>query len=501
MSPRLDVIEAYPNYGGIKTNPNPGFFATFDTSNLLDGQHTVTIKVKSKLNNSDIYSNTKKFNLKKYSGLINIDYPSRNQRTKKELLVTGWALSDYDKEEIKMYIDNDETKEITNVTRKTRNDIFESVSGYGGKEKNSTPGFQGTYDVTTLSDGQHTINVKMISRVGEQTEIISESSQTFYVKKYDGNLCIDTPNGSNFSSDITVSGWEMSELDNSDVRFYIDGNQVQSQIARYYRKDVIENETNYGGIEVNATPGFSGVIPISSYNEGFHILEVRVYSRLNEYITGYSKKIFISKSLSYGIDVSKWNTVTSWPTVRAYGIDYAMIRLGYRGYKSVSLAEDEKFISHMDGALNSGIKTGVYFFSQAINYNEGVEEANYVLNKLYTTGYYNRLSMPIAIDSEYSSDSHTGRADYISKQDRTNAIRGFIDTIRAAGYTPMIYASRSWFYNQLDMSQLSNADIWLAEYNSNPLYNGPYQIWQYTSNGYINGISGKVDLSYVYKRY
>ena len=205
-----------------------------------------------------------------------------------------------------------------------------------------------------------------------------------------------------------------------------------------------------------------------------------------------------------GIDVSRWQKNIDWTKVAKAGVDFAMIRVGFRGYgEEGTLNADTTFVNNIKGASSNGINCGVYFFSQAINYNEGVEEANWVLNQI--KGY--KITYPIAIDTEWSSsETRTGRADVISKEDRTAAMKGFCETIKKAGYKPMIYGSKYWFDDMLNMSELSSYDVWLAHYVSGAPsvtsdYKGKYTMWQYTSTGIVSGIDVDVDLDICYKKY
>lgn len=145
---------------------------------------------------------------------------------------------------------------------------------------------------------------------------------------------------------------------------------------------------------------------------------------------------------------------------------------------------------------------GVYFFTQAITEEEAVEEANYVLNLV--KGY--KLTYPIAIDTEDISGAE-GRADNLSKEQRTKVVVAFCKRIKEAGYEPMIYANKWWLSQALDISQLSNYSIWLAHYTGatqdDPLakpsdFKGKYVMWQYTDKGIINGITGNTDLNIKY---
>jgi len=197
-------------------------------------------------------------------------------------------------------------------------------------------------------------------------------------------------------------------------------------------------------------------------------------------------------STATGIDVSKYQTNVDWATVKASGIEYAIIRVGYRGSATGVLVEDPYFKQHIKGATEAGLKVGVYFFTQAITKAEAVEEASMALE--LTKGY--NLAYPIFIDTERVSGN--ARANNLDKATRTEIVDAFCKTIQSAGKKAGIYASRSWYNNQLDMSKLNNYYIWVAQYNTECTYAGRYDIWQYTETGKVPGIEGNVDLNISY---
>lgn len=197
----------------------------------------------------------------------------------------------------------------------------------------------------------------------------------------------------------------------------------------------------------------------------------------------------------FGIDVSKWNKQIDWAAVKEDGVDFAIIRCGYRGSQSGALVEDPYFKENIKGANDNGISTGLYFFTQAVTEVEAVEEASMVLKLCQE---YN-VEYPIFIDTEGAGGN--GRADTLSKEDRTAVCAAFCETIESAGYISGVYASRNWLDQNLDVGILNDYETWLAEYRSNPKYGGKYTMWQYTSNGSVNGIEGRVDLNLSYLGY
>ena len=193
------------------------------------------------------------------------------------------------------------------------------------------------------------------------------------------------------------------------------------------------------------------------------------------------------------MDVSAYQDDINWQKVKASGIDFAIVRAGYRGKTNGALVKDSKFDKHISGAILAGLKVGAYMFTEARDYTEGAEEAKFLVS--LTKDY--DVKLPLVIDTEYQSNA---RSNGISVAARTEAIRGFCETIESLGYTPMIYASTSWLNNNLDMSKLSKYKVWVAQYYDRVTYNGSYEVWQYTSKGRADGIKGNVDMNYWYNK-
>lgn len=199
-----------------------------------------------------------------------------------------------------------------------------------------------------------------------------------------------------------------------------------------------------------------------------------------------------------GIDVSKYQGNIDWQAVKNSGVEFAIIRVGYRGYGSGKLVEDTRFRTNIRGATAAGLKVGVYFFSRAINTEEAVEEASMCLDAV--RGY--SLAYPIYLDLEYSTSRKDGRADALSKTQRTMIAKAFCETVQNGGYKAGIYSSASWYSYQLDYSQISQYSIWVAHYGvTSPAMSNHYDIWQYTGSGACAGISTAVDLNIGYTNY
>ena len=192
-----------------------------------------------------------------------------------------------------------------------------------------------------------------------------------------------------------------------------------------------------------------------------------------------------------GIDVSKYQGNIDWAAVKAAGVDFAILRLGYRGYGTGKLVMDATFYRNLQGCLDNNIDAGVYFFSQALNYAEGVEEAAYVLDALANYS----ITYPIVFDWEPYASSVNARTKGISNTQLTQATLGFLETVRNAGWDVMLYQNPTYFYEHLDMSQFIGYPLWLAHYVSMTSFYYRYDIWQYSCTGKVPGISGEVDLN------
>ena len=192
-----------------------------------------------------------------------------------------------------------------------------------------------------------------------------------------------------------------------------------------------------------------------------------------------------------GVDVSSYQGSVDWEKAAEDGIDFAMIRVGYRGYgQEGKLMEDTVFRDNLQGALDAGLEVGVYFFSQAITEEEAREEADFVLELI--DGY--DLTYPVVFDWE-NITYDTARTDGIDSQTLTALADAFCRRVEEAGYQPMIYFNQYLAYLMYDLEGITQWPFWLAEYNETPGFYYTFQMWQYTDAGQVDGIQGEVDLN------
>lgn len=226
-----------------------------------------------------------------------------------------------------------------------------------------------------------------------------------------------------------------------------------------------------------------------------------VFSRnslTNNHNSGVSE---INKDVAWGIDVSSHNGKINWKKVSEKA-DFVFIRVGYRGYANGKINADKLAKANIKGANKHNIPVGVYFYSQAINKKEAVQEANFLINRVKDY----KISLPLVIDFEYaySKGKITGRLHnaHLSKKEKTEIVNAFCDTVRKAGYTPGVYASSYIYRSHFNMKSIpDDVFIWVADYNKKVTYKGDYDIWQYSENGKCSGVKSKnVDTNYFYTK-
>lgn len=240
---------------------------------------------------------------------------------------------------------------------------------------------------------------------------------------------------------------------------------------------------------------------------------INVFASTEEKETVYNIKELMEKyndkDIAFGIDVSKWQGNIDWKKVADSNVKYVMIRCGYRGYSEGTVLEDPKFQEYIKGALENKLKVGVYFFSSAINEEEAIEEAKFVLECVKDY----KITYPIAYDFEYfgelfGDEEKPYRTNGLTKEQINKNAKAFIDYIKNnSEYKTMLYASSIHLKDTFDVTALGiDNNIWVAEYNKTidknvPNYKGTYAMWQCTDKGQVPGISTKVDINFDYKYY
>ena len=223
-----------------------------------------------------------------------------------------------------------------------------------------------------------------------------------------------------------------------------------------------------------------------------HLLPETPYGKNDFQYDGWYLKSTTTPCLS-GIDVSAYQGEIDWPRVAESGTDFAIIRLGYRGYESGKLVEDQFARANLEGAASAGLQLGVYFFSQALTVEEAREEAQFVLDIIKDY----EVAMPVIFDWEHIN-SETARTNGMDPYVATDCAKAFLEVIDNAGYWPMMYfnsfQARKLFY----LDQLMDYDFWLALYSDHMTFPYEVKMWQYTCTGTIPGVYGDVDMNMLF---
>ena len=247
--------------------------------------------------------------------------------------------------------------------------------------------------------------------------------------------------------------------------------------GRTVGNDPVQEQTPVEPVDLEPTVPENSYDPAGFYEEG-----------------GFKRYKSEDTLASVGVDVSSHQQEIDWELVAANGVEFAMIRVGYRGYTEGEIQPDDYFVQNIEGARAAGLDVGVYFFSQALDEQEAIDEANYVLERIKPYS----LSYPVIFDWEdIEADARTDGMD--SVQLTKNAI-AFCDTIKQAGYRAGVYFNQRFGYEEFDLESLQDYVFWLAEYNDTPSFSFHFQIWQYCNDGRVDGIKTDVDLNLAFLR-
>lgn len=281
---REDVLKAITGYGTSIQNPKPGYIMKIDCSKFLEGEHKIEVKIFSR-DGEIIAVDSRNINLEKYVAKTYIDMPNNEKEylIKDELNVEGWVMSNDEKIQIKAYM-NGEEQEIQNLQRKEREDVLKAIKGYGEAEQNQTPGYILKIDTSKLTSGTYNLEIKIFSRTGE---MLTSEIKKVVIQRYTSKSYIDSPiYNEKIKPDFTVSGWLMTDDENSQINVYLDDKkQTIKQITRKERTDVINAISGYGGINKNPEPGLDIEIENSNISDGIHTLKIENVSREGKVIS------------------------------------------------------------------------------------------------------------------------------------------------------------------------------------------------------------------------
>lgn len=258
-----------------------------------------------------------------------------------------------------------------------------------------------------------------------------------------------------------------------------------AQTATVNKPQVIvsdKDKPNVTNVYVPVRERILGQIPVNSYKtENFYIEDGFMAYHDDEG----------NKISHLGVDLSYHQENVNWDELASSGIEFVMLRCGYRGYSEGGLVKDEKFDEYAKACNERDIPLGVYFFTQAVSVEEAEREADFTLELIKDY----KISYPVAIDTEYVSDKDARtNVEEIDEDLRSRMCIAFCERIKEAGYYPMIYASENWIRRELDFEALQDYDFWAPQYLEENDFMYDFTIWQYTERGFIKGVDEQVDL-------
>ena len=287
------------------------------------------------------------------------------------------------------------------------------------------------------------------------------------------------------SVDDLISG---SSLTADDLTIWEDDyTESEEESVSVNESEIAEEETDHSlQTEIIHEDGSSEWVDINPY------LDLNTYNFANLVYRSPLMMYYENNTrISYvGVDLSKLQDYVDFNELKSAGVDYVMLRLGQRGYQTGELSMDEYFYENLRRASEADLDVGVYFFSQAITEEEALEEAEYVISALSE----NEIQYPVVFYMDNVSGMEC-RIDDLDKMERTNIALTFMERIEEAGYIPMFYGDKEWLIQNLSLGSMIGYDIWYAEEGDLPDFPYEFAMWQYTTSGRIEGISGNANLS------
>lgn len=290
------------------------------------------------------------------------------------------------------------------------------------------------------------------------------------------------------------------------------GNRIYSEEEIKGRTDLSDDEKRLLGIRNSLESGISVLNTLREFfpdslvvysNSRYVFKDIDYSLKMNDFKTEevrqdssgeYTYERSGETISSKGIDISSHQGEIEWDLVAGDDVDFVFIRALYRGYESGKLVEDTEFKTNIEGATSHGIKAGAYIFTQAVTQAEVDEELDMLWGLLQNVD----LELPIVVDVEEAGEG-SGRMDQLSIAERTDLIKYYCESIKEAGFKPMIYYNINGALLMLDLKELEDYEKWFAVYDTQFYYPYAYSVWQYSNTGSVNGIEGNVDLNLSFK--
>lgn len=324
--------------------------------------------------------------------------------------------------------------------------------------------------------------VQNVNGVQVQESVKAESENT-------GNEPDSSIGQSSLTSD-QLDFWDMYKEDDEPVRTPIPtvSGSSYEQKEKELMEENKEEDLSEGGIKTKVVlpDGTEQWVMINSYikKHNYDFLGLVKQEPIMKY---YEDAENVSKM---GIHLNKSSGNVNFNSLKSEGIDFVILRVAARGYQNGNITMDDKFEEYIAGAKAAGLEVGLSFYSQAITAEEAVEEANTLIGMIGE----NQIKYPIVFDMELVSND-SSRIEQLSKMNLTDIADTFCRTIKEAGYTPMIYGDKYWLLRKLDLTKLSDYDIWLSQEEEKPDYPYQFAMWEYTKNAEIKGVQGDASLS------
>jgi GH25 family lysozyme M1 (1,4-beta-N-acetylmuramidase) len=247
----------------------------------------------------------------------------------------------------------------------------------------------------------------------------------------------------------------------------------------------------------NSNPGDKDSTQVTHADGTTEQVKINKALKKNSYSeTGFQKENGLmhyyenGKDISYaGVDISKNSGTVDFEALKKSGISFVMIKLGSRGYDTGKVTLDSSFVTNIQGAEAAGLGVGIYFYSQAVSEAEATEEVNFILQNL--KGY--TITYPVVMDMELVAND-TARTDKLSAADKTRVTATFMSGVQAAGYIPAVYGNKEWLLTKINLQSIGQSKVWLSQPGDIPDYPYQFVMWQYSTDGKVNGISGNADL-------
>lgn len=310
---RPDVLSSISGYGNISTNGKPGFKATIDLTNVSKGIHTLKIRSVKRDHASVLTEKDITIRVGLYDTIIWIDNPNTSHKEYKNLNVTGWVLSSSKDAKIEAYIDDNKISE--QIKRVQRPDVLNAINGYGGRNTNTTPGFNTNVNISNLKSGTHKFSIKAYSQSGE---LLQTKEVNFTIRNPETLLQSDYPvNNQSVKTSLHVQGWTMSEDSKNKVEVILNGTTYQTQ--RQVRPDVLNAIKGYGGSSTNSKPGYTVDIDTTGIKDGTHNITTRVVSELGQVLSQETRKISIHKYIGLVNIDEPMVTMVNTSTIKVQG--------------------------------------------------------------------------------------------------------------------------------------------------------------------------------------